>query len=109
MKVISQKTDYDHHTMLAIVVMVCDIVVPKSLEIQWQTDQNDDVPMVSLSAMLRSFHQFLIVLLFSFCCQKLVKLTPEHLSLRFQCLALLFGVTSKGVPRADTGIIKRGG
>ena len=62
---------------LAIVVMVCDIVVPKSLEIQWQTDQNDDVPMVSLSAMLRYFHQFLVVLLFSLCCQKLVKLTPE--------------------------------
>ena len=50
-------------------IMVCDIVVPKSLEIQWQTNQKDDVPMVSLSAMLRSFHQFLIVLLFSLCCK----------------------------------------
>ena len=62
--------------MLAIVVMVCDIVVPKGLEIQWQTDQNDDVPMVSLLAMVRSFHQFL-VLLFSLCCQMLVKFTLE--------------------------------
>ena len=79
-----------------IVVMVNDIAVPVSPEIQWQIDQNDGMLLVSLSTMLRSFHQFLIVQL-SYCCrQRFVELTSEGSGIGFQCLDLIPGVASKG-------------
>ena len=75
--------------------MVNDIAVPVSPEIQWQIDQNDGMPIVLLSTMLRSFHQFLVVQLFSCCRQRLVKLTSEGSGIGFQFLDLIHGVASK--------------
>ena len=76
--------------------MVDDISVQVSPEIQWQIDQNDGMPLVSLSTMLRSFHQFLIVWLSSCCCQRFVELNSEGSGIGFQCHDLIPGVASKG-------------
>ena len=76
--------------------MVNDIAVPASPEIQWQIDQNDGMPLVSLSTMLRSFHQFLVVQLSSCCHQRFVKLNSESSGIGFQCLDLIPGVALKG-------------
>ena len=80
-------TDYhNQHTDLAIVVMVDDISVPVSPEIRWQIDQNDGMPVVLLSTMLRSFRQFLIVLLSH---QRLVKLTSDGSGIGIQIFNFL--------------------
>ena len=63
--------------------MVDDISVPVSPEIRWQIDQNDGMPVVLLPTMLRSFRQFLIVLLSH---QRLVKLTSDGSGIGFQFL-----------------------
>ena len=74
--------------------MVDDIAVPVSPEIQWQIDQNDGMPVRGIT--VRSFHQFLVVLLSSCCHQRLVKLTSECSGIGFQFLDLIPGVASKG-------------
>ena len=57
--------------------------------------QNGDMLVVLLSTMLRSFHQFLIVLLSH---QRLVKLTSDGSGIGFQFLDLIPGVASKDGP-----------
>ena len=58
--------------------MVDDIsVLPVSPKIQWRIDQNDGMPLVLLSTILRYIHQFLIVQLSSCVLQRLVKLTSD--------------------------------